>query len=314
MTDDNPIFLYLKPHSAHKEMMESINAEFVEATRGGPYDRVMDAKSVGSEGRIVITEGGLPLFQAVWMKKFNNCDKIIHLAADETIPNIFDPYDYYSTSDRLVHFLAHRYVDVVLGISDKICEHAKLLGIEDVRKIRPFTTKYEKLKEIEPDYDSKRLMSLGTPVPKNGMHRLEDISRETGYDIEVVSDGTEDYFDYDGVTGHGWVSEDEFIDIMSRCSGFIMPADGQMFSVAVIEGMHAGLIPIVTQDVGASEIINDIDSDLVRKTDTQDLIKGVRKVENKDTKHLSSEVEQIAEWYKPERCLDNFNKVWCEVK
>lgn len=304
-----PVMLYYgRNHHAHQRMAEAINAEQIQVDGGSPINRIKDAWELDLGNRPVITEGAIPLFQAVWMKKFGNLGRLVHLAADEAIPNIFSKYDHYSHLNRAVHLVEHQYVDAVLGISDKICELARLLGVEEVRKVRPFTDKYRLLKEASRD-EGDYLMSLGSPVPKNGMGRLEEIAEITGREIIVVSNDTKGAFDSNLVKGVGWVDDKEFVDILSSSHGFILPANSQMFSVAVIEAMHMGVPPIVTEDVGASEILVDIEPQLVRKTNVNDLVKGVEWLMSADWK-LSMELREKSEMYKPKRALMNFRKTW----
>ncbi len=312
-----PLMLYLKPHHAHRAMGEAVGAEFVELDRGNPLDRVRAARALDVGDRPVITEGGKPLFQAVWMKFFGNCGPIIHLAADETLPNVFEKYPHYAHHERVVHFLEHQFVDGVIGISDDICDAARRLGIDNVVKTYPFTEpwKYELLSGVSPDFGSDRLLVVAHGSAKNNLDALEDIARECEHDvsIDVIGNRTE-RLDSEHVTGHGFVAEEErFADFFARAELFCFPAISQMFGVVVLEAMHAGLPPVITEDVGAKEILDERFVAATSNSALAERIDWYLDLPGEEKRALSASLRADAEPYAPEAGVERFENAYQEV-
>ncbi|NIB99454.1 glycosyltransferase [Halobacterium sp. R2-5] len=312
--------LYLKPHHAHRSMGESIGADFVELERGNPLKRIVAAKNLDLDNKPIITEGGKPLFQAVWMKFFGNCGPIIHLAADETLPNIFDKYPHYKHHERFIHYLEHKYVDGVIGISDKICESARRLGICNVQKTYPFTEewKFEKLTDTTPNLDSDKILVVGHNSDKNNLQTLEEIAKSCSSEvsIDVIGGGTET-LDSEHVQGHGFIGdEDRFVQFFSNASCFLFPAVSQMFGVVVLEAMHAGLPPIVTEDVGAKEVLSPVDDRLIAKTTPEDLARSIdwyMSLPRSQKKSLSGQVRTVSKEHSPMEGIKRFEKSYENV-
>lgn len=306
--------LYLKPHHAHEAMGKAVGAEFVELDRGNPIDRIGAARRLDIGDRPVITEGGKPLFQAVWMKIFGNCGPIVHLAADETLMNIFNPLEHYRRIDRLSHYWAHRYVDGVLAVSPRLTAEARALGVEHVKTIHPFPTqeKWNCLGEIEPDFESNQLIAVGSNVPKNNFGVLESIADASDHDIhfEVVGPRTEE-LDAEGVTGHGFVDDETFYDLFGSSQCFVLPARSQAFPVSTLEAMRAGFPTFVSDNTGTQPYIGKIHSKFVRNPESLSAsIDWFLELDDERKERYSRELRQMASYFEPERGIQTFRNTY----
>ncbi len=314
-----PVMLYLKPHHSHERMANAIDAELIESSKAGPLGRIREARNLDLGDRPVITEGGQPLFQAAWMKQFGNCGPVIHLAADETLMNIFNSLPHYSIVDRTAHFWAHRYVDAVMAVSPRLTAEARALGTPHVKTVFPFAEdwKHDGLGGNTPDFESNSILAVGYHKPANNFSALEPIAQATDADVhfEVIGPDTEE-LDSDHVTGHGFVEKDEFIDMFSRTQAFILPSGSQAFPVSVLEAMRAGLPPIITDAVGTQPFVRKIDPSLVSGTGIEQISNAVEWYATRDVeakRELSSETRKMASFFEPDRGIDTFKTAYNQI-
>lgn len=309
-----PLLLYLKPHHAHEAMGEAVDAEFRELDRGNPLDRIRAAKRLDVGDRPVITEGGKPLFQATWMKIFGNCGPVVHLAADETLMNIFNALPHYRRIDRLAHYWSHRHVDGVLAVSPRLTSEARALGIENVRTIHPFPTaeKWKRLGEVSPDFEAERILAVGSNEPKNNFGALGEIAGASRYDlrIDVVGPRTET-IDAPGVEGHGFVDETEFYELYGSCQCFVLPARSQAFPVSTIEAMRAGFPTFVTNETGTQPYVSKVHPRFVRDPGSlASAIDWFLDLDEDAKRQLSREMRQMASYFDPERGRELFRDAY----
>lgn len=315
----NPVMLYYAPHHSHERMANAVDAELIEATRIGPLGRIREARRTDVGDRPVITEGGQPLFQAAWMKKFGNCGPIIHLAADETLMNIFNTLPHYSFLSRAAHFWAHRYVDAVMAVSPRLTAEARALGTQCVKTIFPFAEdwKHERLKGNTPDFDSNRILAVGSYKRANNFDSLEGVARETDVDVEFDVFGPDtDELESEHVTGHGYVDQEKFIDYFGRSQAFILPAVSQAFPVSVLESMRAGLPPIITDEIGTQPFVRKIDPNLVTGIGIEQLSTTVEWYTNlgsKEKQEIADETRRMSTFFEPENGIETFKVSYNQI-
>lgn len=315
----NPVMLYYAPHHSHERMANSVDAELIKATRVGPLGRIREARRTDVGDRPVITEGGQPLFQAAWMKKFGNCGPIIHLAADETLMNIFNSLPHYSKLDRMAHFWAHRHVDAVMAVSPRLTAEARALGTSCVKTIFPFAEdwKHEALEGNEPDFESNRILAVGSYKPANNFGSLEDIAREADVDVQFDVFGPDtDELGSKHVTGHGFVEKEKFIDYFSKSQAFILPAISQAFPVSVLESLRAGLPPLITDAVGTQPFVRKISPHLVTGAGVEQVASSVTWYTNLSTerkREISQSTRNMSEFFKPSEGVETFKVVYNQI-
>lgn len=259
---------YGKIHHAHEAMGEAVGADFVQVDAGGPLSRIRAARKLDLDDRPVIIEGGIPLFQSAWMDVFDHCGPIIHLAADEALMNIFNRLDHYTLKDRFAHGWAHRHVDAVLAVSPRLASEARVFGTEHVKVIHPFPDewKWNALVDNEPKLDSNRILAVGSNRPKNNLRMLNSVGKACESDIvfDVVGPDTDGIKDTEHVVGHGFVEQEQFIELFAESQAFVLPAVSQPFPVSTLEALVAGLPPFVTDETGTSPFIRKVHPKLVQ--------------------------------------------------
>ena len=314
MVNETPVMLYYgKIHHSHKAMARSINAELVKVDAGNPLSRFQSALKLDVGQRPIITEGGIPLFQAAWMDIFNNCGPIIHLAADEALMNIFNRLDHYSFSTRLAHAWAHRHVDAVLGVSPRLVSEARAFGTDVTKLIHPFPTnnKWQHLGDLSPNLNSQKILAVGSHRPKNNFRILQNIADQAETDIEfdVVGPDTKSLDETSSVTTYGFVDEDEFFDLYKNAGAFILPAVSQPFPVSTLEALRAGLPPFVTTKTGTSDYIQKIHPRLVTGISVSQIASSLDWYFNHsidEREELSEDVKSMGRRFNPKQGKETF--------
>lgn len=314
MVVEDPVLLYLKPHHSHKAMGEAIDAEFIEYDDGGPLSRIRTARQLDVGNRPVISEGGAPLFQAAWMRKFGNCGPVIHLAADETLMNIVRKLPHYQQRERLAHWWSHRHVDGVLAISPQLTAEARAIGVDNIRTIHPFPTpeKWEKLGDIEPGYGTNQVLVVGSKGSKNGFDILQAVAdaADRELQIEVVGPQTEE-ISSENVTGHGFVPLEKFYEFYRQSGAFLLPARSQAFALSPVEAMRAGLPPVVTVETGCQAYLGKAAPELVTGRSPEMLAESVEWA--LDNPEVSEKLRQVAKLFNPEDGIHLFKTAYKQL-
>lgn len=102
--------------------------------------------------------------------------------------------------------------------------------------------------------------------------------------------------------------------IMEKCSVYINAARIEPFGVNVVEAMCAGLIPIVSENVGAKEVVQKLNPSLVVDLDPAKIAKKVIEIfemsHHKKLK-LSKKAKEVGSRFTKERALKDFeHKFW----
>lgn len=304
-------------HPSHEKMIHEIGGEIIEAERGSIFDRISSGISVDINGNTVISEGGYPLLQGVGMKLSGKCENLIHLAADETLMNIFNRLDHYSFIDGISHKLFHNWVDGVLAVSPRLASEAHALGIQNVKITQPFTTKwkYNNMREVEPDLKEDRVIILGTNRPANNFDLIPNISQNVESDVkfEIIGPHTNN-ISGENINTHGFVDKERMKVIMSNGSLSLAPAISQAFPVGVLECMHMGLPPLITDRVGTRPYIQEIHPKLVSSVDAECLAQRIDwYMQNANRKRMSKRTKETGEIFSPKRGKRRFGVKFNEL-
>lgn len=310
-----------EPHQAHERMANRIDADLIEGKRANPAKRIKAAWETDFGDRPIITEGAEPLFQAVWMKIFENSGPIIHLAADEGLMNIFNKLPHYRQVDRLAHFWEHRYVDGVLAVSPRLMSEARALGVGNVKLIHPFaeSEKYEGLVDSQPNIGSNRILALGMNKAANNFSILDEVIEQVNTDVEidVAGGGTGDLdLESDQITVHGFLGHEEFLNIFGQVEAYMLPSYSQAFPVTVLEAMHAGLPPLITDEVGTQGYVRHIAPQLVTGTDAAGIAEAIDwyiSLSANTKQQLSEETKNMGEYFTPEQGLESFEVAYRQM-
>ncbi len=101
-----------------------------------------------------------------------------------------------------------------------------------------------------------------------------------------------------------------------KCSIYVHPADFEPFGVAPLEAMHAGLIPIITKDVGLSEMLNrELKKLLLLRNNTPgEIARKVLEIYNlKNKGKLIKKCEALSRNWTEKKSVELFKKSLSEV-
>jgi glycosyltransferase involved in cell wall biosynthesis len=99
--------------------------------------------------------------------------------------------------------------------------------------------------------------------------------------------------------------------IFSSCSVLLNSSRHDSFGVAILEAMAAGVIPVITENCGAKELLVKADRKLIRAVDAKDLAEGVIGVfKRKDKVGLSKKLRKISAQYTKEKSCKQFKQVF----
>lgn len=307
----NPILLHPdSPHHAHRRMIESVDGSFVQASGGGPIDRIREAYKKDLSDEIVIAEGAAPLFQAAWMKIFGNLDTLLYLAADEGMMNIVGDVDHYGLQEDIAHSWAYRYVDGVLGVSPRLVSEARTTG-RPTRLIFPSTTdeRWRALGETDTDLENERVLSIGSHTENNNFGVLCNINHK----IDIVGERTGE-IDCGEVQGHGFVSEERLLDFFSTSGLFVLPATEQPFPVVVLEAMRAGIPPLISTGTGTAPYVQTVAPQLVKSPDEiAESIHWYSELEVSNRKKLSEASRSMSQKFSPDNSRRTFREKYNEL-
>ena len=86
------------------------------------------------------------------------------------------------------------------------------------------------------------------------------------------------------------------------------------FGATIIEAMAAGLIPVITKNCGAKEIVKTIEPNFIRDVDAKDLAKGIIDVFRiKDKKKIIAKLKFASRKYTKERSCQAFKTAFAKV-
>ncbi|QRV13986.1 glycosyltransferase family 4 protein [Haloterrigena salifodinae] len=274
-----PIFLYYDPHPVHEKMASYVNAEMVQCETGTPIDRIRAGRNHDFGNRPVILEGGVPLAEGAALKTVGTSGPLIALGADSTYHDIVDPMPSRSRTSRLTHRVAQRFVDGTLAVSDRIATIADQLTDGPVRITHPFieTDRYSQLREMEPSLGGSRILCVGKYREKNGQDILVRAlpQVDTNVTFDFVGPDTTDLPKSDQIKTHGFVSEEQLLELFESASLMVFPAPVGAFPVATLEGLCAGLPVVTTPGVGTATLIRGVNGRLISDPMPYDLAQTI---------------------------------------
>lgn len=253
-----PVFLYFDPHPVHERVAEYLGAEPIQCRTGGPAGRVLAGARRGFGDRPVLLEGGVPLLEGAVTKLLGESGPVIALGADSTYRDLFEPMPGRSWASRAAHWAAQPLVDATLAVSDRIAAVAERVTRGPVRVAHPFVTaeRFERLRAVDPDLSSDRVLCVGKYRRKNGQDVLAEAVQLADADVTVdfVGPDTESIPDGAGVRRHGFVPEETLLDLFAGASMLAFPAPVGAFPVVTLEGLAAGLPVLTTPRVGTATL------------------------------------------------------------
>lgn len=110
----------------------------------------------------------------------------------------------------------------------------------------------------------------------------------------------------------GWVDSPN--KYLSRCSIYVNPARFEPFGMNIVEAMAAGLVPIVSENCGAKDIVRKISPKLIIKTNVTEILKTIDWLSRGNRKELlGKKAKKIARGCVVKNSIKNFKKAFYEL-
>src|SRR3989344_758853 len=107
------------------------------------------------------------------------------------------------------------------------------------------------------------------------------------------------------------VAGEKFLEILSKCSAVVYPTGGEGSSGAIVQAMHAGLIPIITHETGIQEDSEFIELNKPGEIPSPESIsKIIRDFSNKSEDEIKSKSKKIWEYARAKYTRDEFTKAY----
>lgn len=315
-----PVMLYNDPHPVHRRMAESIGAELIPAEQGNPLKRIRAAISSSYDAPVIL-EGGVPLFEGAWIQALRRAKgSVILLAADETQYNIHRPLPYYSHVERLIHRIAHRFIDGAIAVSQTVANQTEDLVDGPIAVCNPFILeeRWTTLESIEPNLNSGHVVCVGEFRPANGQDILIQAAEkaQTNIHVHLVGKGTEDATTNSNVTRHGYVSDERLFELLGRASLFCLPGRAGAYPVATLEALLAGLPIIVTDRIGTQNLASTINPRFVTQCWPDSIAVSLDwyfASSLEERQEWSSQAKQLGREYNQEAGLRRFEQAYSDV-
>lgn len=331
MREEDPkvLFVYLDPHPSHKGFAEAVGSDFWHYNRylnNSKTPKIFKSFINGMllpRYNVYLTEGGAPLAPVAIKKLFHRNNIHINIIADETFMMMRQtPKEMkhnYRGYVNLAHNFASKYIDGAIAVSEIAKSNAEEFVDIPIRIVHPYIEDelYERLSGIRPNVEGHNILSVGHGTyPRKGMDILIDafeLVRDHYEDAQLYiigKDHPQAWNDIDGVHIEGYV--EDLVHYFIKSSLFVQASRVvDTFPVATLESLRAGLPTIVTELVGTKEVIQELDTNFIRKVDAEDISEAILYYfDQSDSKKraLSSRSKEISKKFNREEMCGLFRR------
>jgi len=313
------LFTHQGPHKVHGTFAETVTKNWYRY--GDNYTEIIKnlIKSMFDRARydIILVEGGLGLPHAVLKKIKNPKTKIILLYADTLLYDI----PQMNILKRKTVQLLLSYVDGFIAISPLNKRIASnYYNEKPIYSVYPYGSHNNF--EIECNLDSKDLLFIGNHEMCKRFDLLVDavkILNDDGnkHDLYLVGSCIDKIAeDYPWLHKEGF--QENLDNYFKKCSMYVHPADFDSCPVTVFEAMSSGLIPLITENVGQSDILNKngLKSLILENNEPETVAEKILEIENEDKKwkeNISLKCKEISSSYNEETQSKKFKKIFQEL-
>jgi len=310
------LFTHQGPHSVHGSFAETITKNWY--YYGDKYSEIIKnlLKSIFDRSTydIILVEGGLGLPHAVFKKIKNPKTKIILLYADTLLYDIPDM----NLIKKIIVKQLLSYVNGFIAISPlnkRIISHY----YPDKPNCYVYPYGSNNSFEIDCDLGSKNILFIGNHEMCKRFDLLVDaikILYDKGFEYNLYLVGS---CVNKIEANYPWLYKEGFQENLNKyfkqCSLYVHPADFDSCPVTVFESMSAGLIPIITNNVGEADILQDNGLEyLVLESNKPEIIaKKILEIEDHNMgwkKNISLKCKEISSKYNKKTQTKEFKKVF----
>lgn len=262
-------FFSSRPHHVHAAFAESVNADtylfrFDGKTKKPFIELIKSPFMPKPDSDVFICESPLYLFTVIPQKIFNPRLKVVLLATS--------PFRmYYDRQGPAGKYLLKKtldYVDGVIAVSQYVADFYATLTDCPIKIAYP----YANVEKYDGDYSepgSKNICFLGKMMPYKGIDILieafrlirNEVPGSRLYLMGHFKDESLKISEIEGLENIGNVDDPRLY--FSHSSIYLHPARDEAFGVSIMEACAAGLIPIVSKNCGAAEILKIVSPELV---------------------------------------------------
>jgi len=339
------VFLHIGPHYCHRKFAESINAKFIKLHRFGNF--ILRYKGLFfPDNKIYFAEHAVTLIPTLEKKRKNEKVKIIALAADYTfldyiadkktltfLEEIIDSNlikrKFIKTAWLIDYNFNWKYirkhinlVDGIIAVSKMVKERISEYYDGEIKIVYPFINKnlHQKLEKISPNLSSNNILTIGYARPYKRIDVLIDafiIAKREVKDLKLTIVGRGWPKKYERIKGIKVIGfKENLLPLFERSSLYIQSSLADPFPVSVLEAMASGIPAIVTKGVGSKEIIEKINSWMVREVEPQDLAEGIVKyfsLSEKERMKISELCRKYARKFNEEDMVREFKKKFFDI-
>jgi len=254
---------------------------------------------------VLIVEGRMGVVPGHLFKRFKG-GKTVLITADPFIWEVKSFTPYWRRRFEKILECYDGIISVSRMMYDLLPEHAQ----DHARVVHPsFESNYF---GIEPETGSRAIAYIGALDERKGVDlaieafkRVRRAVPEARFLLIGKGPLREKYFGVEGVEFLGFVKDPA--ETLRRCSLFLHLSRFDPYPVSVLEGMAAGLVPVVSEMTGTRELLEGIDPGLVAKDPAQAATKLVSLLRDPaGTQALSAKCRQAVRGWDKERSIRDF--------
>jgi glycosyltransferase involved in cell wall biosynthesis len=313
------LFTHQGPHKVHGSFADTVTNEWYRYGDNQPEIIKNLIKSIfdRSSYDIIFVEGGLGLPHAALKKIKNPKTKIVLLYADTLL---YDIPEMNILKRKIVERLLS-YVDGFIAISPlnkRIV--SQYYNIKPIYYVYPYGS--HNSFEIDCDLESHDLLFIGNHEMCKRFDLLVDavkILNDKGYTFNLYLVGScVSQIDVD----YPWLHKEGFQENLDKyfkhCSIYIHPADFDSCPVTVFEAMSSGLIPVITQNVGEADILDEFGLEclILENNQPETIAEKILEIWNQDEKwknNISLKCKEISSNYNKETQSKEFKRVFLKI-
>lgn len=313
------LFTHQGPHKVHGTFAETVTDNWYRYgdNHGEIIKNLIKSLFDRSTYDVILVEGGLGLPHAV-LKKIKNSDiKIVLLNADTLI---YDLPNMNPVKKLVVKFLLG-YVDGFIAISPLNQRIAsKYYPEKPIVSVYPYGSNNSF--DVNCDLESNNILFIGNQESCKRFDLLVDaveIMNKNGnnYNLYLVGscvDSVDSEFPW--LHKEGFQKDlDQYFD---KCSLYVHPADFDSCPVTVFETMSAGMIPVITENVGEADILieNGLESLVLKDNHPEKIAEKILEIQgqSKEWKQkVSGKCKEITSSYNADEQSKEFKKVFNEL-
>ena len=293
------------PHFVHLSWAKSVCSNFVQTPMGlGPFD----VGKIPKSDTLLLESLYCVPFAKKYKQKINPDCKIVSIIADTSFWR-----RKLSITRRIYYALYLDCVDAFIAVSERIKKDILNYINKPVEVVRPFFV--NKFGKRRLNFE-KKILFIGNEVKEKGFPKLiRAMELLPDFELFLVGDC------YKAIKGE---TRDDNIHIEGKvpslkkyfnlCSYYVHPADFDPCPASVFESMYAGLIPIITKDVGQSELFTkDLRCLILENNNPETIAKKLMELHGYSTtrkRRIVKRCREIAKRYTKERSIREFKKAF----